>query len=159
MKTLINKNKIRLAGGLAVLLMTAIFAVVTAKSACWVAVDSNLDCSLWKRVPDVTVCTCCFVGIPWCCDTVNKLTCVPAPNGVTGYGSCEIATKNITIQCGITWKIGAWPPPLPPDSPALGCRACNGPIIYREYPFPYLSTFKAGEAVFSDPRCLEELYN
>jgi hypothetical protein len=112
MKTLINKNKIRLAGGLLVLLMTAILAVATAKSYaqnCWhVTSSKNPTNSIIPYV--IGCCSCCSAMIPWSIVVQDdpEAHCVYGPdkNGY-GFASCQTSpTGSKTIETGYTWLGG-----------------------------------------------------
>jgi hypothetical protein len=115
MKTLINKNKIRLAGGLLVLLMTVIMAVATAKSyatTCWHAgavAAAGAPCAVYP-----TCCTSCFGYILWCCgrdEGYSGNTCAVGPDK-DGYGfqTCTaVGGKPTTVECGVTWLMGCGP--------------------------------------------------
>jgi len=119
MKTLINKNKIRLAGGLMVLLMTAIMAIATAKSYAWEYYSG--ECWHVSYAPagsncggvPITCGNCCWGVYYWCCglddvDVLGDSNCVRGPDSSSGYGFayCQSGMTNLTIQCGCTITVG-----------------------------------------------------
>ena len=130
MKTLINKNKIRLAGGLLVLLMTAILAVATAKSYAW-EWYGNGQCwhigSLENRISPYSMFNCCgscYAVIPWYVsigpEPGDTYFCVSGPdsNGY-GYASCQTLSEDETVQTGYSICIGTC-------SSSQNCGIING---------------------------------
>jgi hypothetical protein len=123
MKTLINKNKIRLAGGLMVLLMTAILAVTTAKSYAWEWYGGTCWHMGSTKTPIIpytwfSCCSSCSAQIPWDVsfgpEPGYTYSCVSGPdsNGY-GYASCQILSADETVQTGYTWYIGGCPSACP----------------------------------------------
>ena len=124
MKTLINKNKIRLAGGLLVLLMTAILAIATVKSYAWewyggqcwhlklppifTGTPSGWTCSVLP-----TCCTSCLGYASMCCENLYTgagKNCVggPDPAGY-GFANCQQGTSNAAVQCTTIVYSGQFP--------------------------------------------------
>ena len=127
MKTLINKNKIRLAGGLLVLLMTAILAIATAKSyACFHLPNMTIG----VMCNTLTCCTSCQQTCPWCSDggPAPGNPCLQGPDS-RGYGfaNCDWFSKPTAVQCGYTSWTGSCP------SPFGGCVGCVN-VIQQNFP-------------------------
>ena len=108
MKTLVNKNTIRVAGGLLVLLMTAVLAVATVKSYATWEWNSG-SCWHLSKTPIIpyhmfSCCGCCSAIIPWDYYTSpGSDVCASGPDS-NGYGfvSCQTLTKDETVQTGYT---------------------------------------------------------
>jgi hypothetical protein len=115
-----NKSKIRLAGGLVVLLMTVILAVTTAKSyACWYITGSSQG----------VVLTCghsCWAMLDWSDPTFvgDGLSCVqsPAGSGTYGYEFCGQSVEVKTVETGYTIFYGS----------CHGGDLCTGAITQRD---------------------------
>jgi hypothetical protein len=111
MKTLMNKSKIRLAGGLAVLLMTAILAVTTAKSyaTCWHDAQQGGSVGVpCGQAPNCSVNSCCGYAL-WCCmPPAAPSYCAQGPD-LAGYGfqCCTNYAISSKVQCGYTTMIGS----------------------------------------------------
>jgi len=151
MKTLINKNGMRLAGGLAVLLMTVIMAVATAKSYAWEWYGGpcshlrnylgGVGCDLQGGL---TCAQCCWLQCPWCQETAGD-QCVSGPDK-NGYGFqyCNVYSGTTTIECGVTtWygscdgssvpytSPGVWSYPGGPPTYVSGCvNVCRYDTTY-----------------------------
>jgi hypothetical protein len=114
MKTLMNKNKIRLAGGLAVLLMTAILAVTTAKSyaTCWHLVLDHDNC-VYSAIPNCWLNSCTGFRYWYCAPQGDVIMSSPSPckwgPGLDGYGfaNCTTYPDEIKVENGYTSIVGS----------------------------------------------------
>jgi hypothetical protein len=148
MKTLINRNKIRLAGGLLVLLMTAILAVATVKSyaQCWhAAVPVN---GTGCEIPP-SCCNSCCGYILWCCGGAD-ITCASGPdNNGWGFAKCQEMSSSGPVECGYTALVGQ----------CTGGVPCNYGSCIKIGAYPVATgsqTLGASWAVFSGGLCQPE---